>query len=60
MWWDDHDRPLCLSEHERGPWNRSQVGRALARVQDGALVIGKSVASCGSPVIAGLALPCVW
>lgn len=30
VWWDEPDRPLTLTEEERGPWVLSQAEKALA------------------------------
>lgn len=60
VWWDEPDRPLAISPEERGPFVLGQVERAVPVVPDGALLIGKSLGTYGSPVAADHGLPAVW
>ncbi|MEU4608516.1 alpha/beta hydrolase [Kribbella sp. NPDC023972] len=60
VWWDEPDRPLTLTESERGPWVLPQVEKALDHVSDDVLLIGKSLGSYGSTLAAERGFPAVW
>ncbi len=60
VWWDEPDRPLTLSDDERGPWVLPQAARALDTVSGEPLVIGRSLGSYASPLVADRSLPAVW
>ncbi|TDC31997.1 alpha/beta hydrolase [Kribbella albertanoniae] len=60
IWWDEPDRPLTLTEAERGPWVVPQVERALSVTDGEVLLIGRSLGSYASPLVADRGLPAVW
>jgi len=41
VWWDEPDRPLTLTEEERGPWVLPQAVKALADVTGDVVLVGK-------------------
>lgn len=58
VWWDEPDRPLTLTEEERGPWVLPQVTKALA---DGdLLLVAKSLGSYSCALAAERAIPAIW
>jgi hypothetical protein len=58
--WDEPDRPLTLTEAERGPWVHAQATRAVDGVTGDVLLIGKSLGSYGSALAADRGLPGIW
>ncbi|MEV0796800.1 alpha/beta hydrolase [Kribbella sp. NPDC050281] len=60
VWWDQADRPLTLTEDERGPWVLPQATRALDGTEGEVLLIGKSLGSYACHLAAERALPAVW
>jgi pimeloyl-ACP methyl ester carboxylesterase len=60
VWWDEPDRPLTLTEPERGAWVVPQVAKVLASVSGDAVLIGKSLGSYASALAADHGLPAIW
>jgi hypothetical protein len=60
VWWDEPDRPLTLTEPERGGWVRPQAERVLDGVDGEVLLIGKSLGSYAAPLAADRAIPAIW
>lgn len=60
IWWEEPDRPPTLADDERGPWVLPQVERALAATEGDTLLIGRSLGSYASPLVADRDLPAVW
>ncbi|WP_329484445.1 alpha/beta hydrolase [Kribbella sp. NBC_01484] len=60
VWWDEPDRPLSLTEAERGPWVLPQAAKALAAATGDVLLIGKSLGTHASVLAAERGLPAVW
>jgi hypothetical protein len=60
VWWNEPDRPLTLTEPERGSWVLPQATKAVESVTGDVLLIGKSLGSYGSVLAADRELPAVW
>jgi hypothetical protein len=60
VWWDEPDRPLTLTDEERGPWVHSQVAKALEGVTGDVVLIGKSLGSFAAPLAAERGIPAIW
>jgi len=60
VWWDEPNRPLTLTEPERGPWVLPQAAKAVDGRTGDVLLIGKSLGSYASALAAERGLPAIW
>jgi len=60
VWWNEPDRPLTLTEPERGPWVLPQATKALDAITGEVLLIGKSLGSYVSTLAAERGFPAIW
>lgn len=60
VWWDEPDRPLTLTDAERGPWVLPQATRALDGVTGDLVLMGKSLGSYASALAADRGIPAIW
>jgi hypothetical protein len=58
--WDDPEGMLTLTAEQRGPWVLDQVARAVPDVQEGSLLIGKSLGTHAAALAAERELVAVW
>ena len=58
--WDDPDAPRTLTPDQRGPWVLDQLARAVPDLQEGSLLIGKSLGTHAAAVAAERGLSAVW
>lgn len=58
--WDNPEELLTLRADQRGPWVLDQLARAVPDLQDGSLLIGKSLGTHAAAVAAERGLPAVW
>jgi hypothetical protein len=58
--WDNPEAMLTLTAEQRGPWVLEQLARAVPDVQEGSLLIGKSLGTHAAALAAERGLPAVW